>query len=192
MTAADSRNDRGRHGDRHFIYRRRTGMGKKSITTLTNVEALVGALASVRYKGTKKSSKAELYDILYSFRWEDATFNNYGFAPAETQEPERFQLQLYSELAKLFERSGDRHAAEHMLEISCGRGGGLLHLTDLLAVKVSCSRLGFLDQCHEVLYSSLRRSREHHVCVRARPASAVSRQILRCRGQRRGIARLSR
>jgi hypothetical protein len=50
---------------------------------------------------------AELYDLLYSLRWGDAVANNYGFAPAETHGPERFQLQLYAELIKLLAASGE-------------------------------------------------------------------------------------
>ena len=69
--------------------------------------------------------REELYDLLYSLRWGEATTNNYGFAPAETTEPERFQLQLYAELLKLLESPAATAGIERVLEISCGRGGGL-------------------------------------------------------------------
>ena len=42
--------------------------------------------------------REELYDRLYSLNWGETTTNNYGFAPAEGHQAERFQLQLYSEL----------------------------------------------------------------------------------------------
>jgi ubiquinone/menaquinone biosynthesis C-methylase UbiE len=77
---------------------------------------------------TRGRRREELYDLLYSLRWGEATTNNYGFAPAETGDPERFQLQLYAELVKLLESTGGATAIERVLEISCGRGGGLRHL----------------------------------------------------------------
>jgi ubiquinone/menaquinone biosynthesis C-methylase UbiE len=72
--------------------------------------------------------REDLYDLLYSLRWGEATTNNYGFAPAETGDPERFQLQLYAELLKLVDATAPRIGIERVLEISCGRGGGLRHL----------------------------------------------------------------
>src|SRR4051812_26492119 len=49
--------------------------------------------------------REELYDRLYSLDWGEVTANNYGFAPAEGQGPERFQIQLYAELQKLLDGS---------------------------------------------------------------------------------------
>ena len=72
--------------------------------------------------------REDLYDRLYSLRWGEATTNNYGFAPAESTAPERFQLQLYTELLKLLEGTPGATGIERILEISCGRGGGLRHL----------------------------------------------------------------
>jgi len=72
--------------------------------------------------------REDLYDLLYSLRWGEATTNNYGFAPAETGDPERFQLQLYAELLKLLDPTAPDDGIERVLEISCGRGGGLRHL----------------------------------------------------------------
>jgi SAM-dependent methyltransferase len=69
-----------------------------------------------------------LYDRLYSLRWGDTTTNNYGFAPAESGGPERFQLQLYAELVKLLGGAASGAGIDRVLEISCGRGGGLRQL----------------------------------------------------------------
>jgi ubiquinone/menaquinone biosynthesis C-methylase UbiE len=77
---------------------------------------------------TRGSRREGLYDLLYSLRWGEATTNNYGYAPAETGDPERFQLQLYAELLKLLGASAPGAGIERVLEISCGRGGGLRHL----------------------------------------------------------------
>ena len=67
------------------------------------------------------------YDLLYSLRWGETTTNNYGFAPAETGDSECFQLQLYAELLKLLGAPGAAAGIGRVLEISCGRGGGLRH-----------------------------------------------------------------
>jgi hypothetical protein len=74
------------------------------------------------------SRREELYDRLYSLNWGNTTTNNYGFAPAEGQERERFQTQLYTELLKLLDDRLDFGRIARVLEISCGRGGGLGHL----------------------------------------------------------------
>jgi ubiquinone/menaquinone biosynthesis C-methylase UbiE len=80
---------------------------------------------------------------MYSLRWGDAVTNNYGFAPAEADEPERFQLQLYAELIKLLAASSGEFVAKEVLEISCGRGGGLRHLIGLLPVQSQAIGLDF-------------------------------------------------
>ena len=72
--------------------------------------------------------REELYDRLYSLGWGETTTNNYGFAPAEGHAPERFQMQLYTELLHLLDGSRATARIVHVLEVSCGRGGGLGHL----------------------------------------------------------------
>jgi SAM-dependent methyltransferase len=96
-----------------------------------------------RWKKIRWKSRPELYDLLYARPWGNAAFNNYGFAPAKTHEPERFQLQLYCELIKLLKVSGRQPVAKHMLEISCGRGGGFGHLIDLLPTEAHAIGLDF-------------------------------------------------
>jgi SAM-dependent methyltransferase len=76
--------------------------------------------------------RAQLYDLLYSLRWFETTTNNYGFAPADGSGPERFQLQLYSELLKLLNGAAMARDPARIVEISCGRGGGLHHLVSRL------------------------------------------------------------
>jgi SAM-dependent methyltransferase len=91
---------------------------------------LAGVLAAgtltfwIRTHGVRREG---LYDLLYSLRWGEATTNNYGFAPAETGDAECFQLQLYAELLKLLGAPVPGAGIERVLEISCGRGGGLRH-----------------------------------------------------------------
>ena len=69
-----------------------------------------------------------LYDLLYSADWGEITTNDYGFAPAQIGGPECYQLQMYEELYKLFRAQCDPFEPQRLLEVSCGRGGGLRHL----------------------------------------------------------------
>ncbi len=71
-----------------------------------------------------------LWNLLYSLDWTGTTTNNYGYAPAETTGPERFQLQMYSELAKPHLAKAKKAKHTDLLEVSCGQGGGLAHLVE--------------------------------------------------------------
>jgi SAM-dependent methyltransferase len=94
--------------------------------------SLTSLLLWARNRG---KSKSQLYNFLYGMRWGDTTTNNYGFAPAWGEIPEKFQLQMYTELYHLLE-SGGGPAGGRLLEVSCGRGGGLNHLARLWPRKV--------------------------------------------------------
>ena len=89
--------------------------------------------------------RERLYDLLYSLRWGDTTTDNYGFAPAETGDPECFQLQLYAELLKLLGRPRPGAGVERVLEISCGRGGGLRHVA--LRLPGASQMIGLISRC---------------------------------------------
>ena len=71
------------------------------------------------------SKRPALWNRFYSLDWGDTTTNNYGFAPAEGDHPQRHQHQMYRELLKrlLAKRPVDKGL--RLLEVSCGRGGGL-------------------------------------------------------------------
>ena len=78
-------------------------------------------------------------------KWGETTTNNYGFAQAKGDGPERFQLQLYTELLNMLSECSDASGIVDVLEISCGRGGGLGHLTERLprqaeVIGLDCSR----------------------------------------------------
>lgn len=93
------------------------------------VAAVASDVRNLLFRMVKRGARREeLYDRLYSLRWGETTTNNYGFAPAEGHEPERFQMQLYTELLNLLKERHDPNRTLHVLEISCGRGGGLRHL----------------------------------------------------------------
>lgn len=107
---------------------------------------------------TKGARREELYDRLYAMRWGETTTNNYGFAPAEGQAPERFQIQLYTELLKLLEECADDGSVAPVLEISCGRGGGLSHLARSLPPRVQVVGLDY--SAHAIAFCQ-----RHHASV---------------------------
>ena len=112
-------------------------------TGTTLLVLIINLLVLQRWKKIRWKSKSELYDLVYSLRWGDAVTHNYGFAPAETDKPERFQLQIYAELSNFLAASNDALVAKDVLEISCGRGGGLCHLIGLFPVKPHAIGLDF-------------------------------------------------
>lgn len=93
--------------------------------------AAVGTMAvkavrrRVRTARDDHSNRPALWNRFYSIDWGDTTTNNYGYAPAEGHHPQRFQHQMYREL---FRRLADKRELKpgfKLLEVSCGRGGGL-------------------------------------------------------------------
>jgi SAM-dependent methyltransferase len=71
------------------------------------------------------SRRPDLWNRFYAMNWGDTTTNNYGFAPAEGDHPQRFQHQMYRELLRLLRARRPLDAGTRLLEVSCGRGGGL-------------------------------------------------------------------
>jgi SAM-dependent methyltransferase len=111
-----------------------TGLAALCLIVLAGMVAagIVAARRLPAWIAGRRRRRGGLYDLLYSLRWGDATTNNYGFAPAATGDPERFQRQLYAELLKLLDPAAPAAGIERVLEISCGRGGGLRHVALLL------------------------------------------------------------
>ena len=72
-----------------------------------------------------QSRRPELWDRFYSFDWGETTTNNYGFAPADGEHPQRFQHQMYKELLRMLKEKRELTPGMKLLEVSCGRGGGL-------------------------------------------------------------------
>lgn len=66
-----------------------------------------------------------LWNRFYALDWGETTTNNYGFAPAEGDHPQRFQHQMYRELLRLLKEKRSLEPTLKLLEVSCGRGGGL-------------------------------------------------------------------
>ena len=91
--------------------------------------ALAGGPKGVRryLRGLRNdhSRRPALWNRFYAMNWGETTTNNYGFAPAEGHHPQRFQHQMYRELLRLLEARRPPQPGTRLLEVSCGRGGGL-------------------------------------------------------------------
>jgi SAM-dependent methyltransferase len=104
--------------------------------------SLVAFLLWRRIDAVQRSRRAQ-HDLLYGLGWGETTTNNYGFAPSPLRSPERFQLQMYAELRRLLEARAPSGQIVRVLEISCGRGGGLAHLCATLPAPVQAVGIDF-------------------------------------------------
>jgi len=66
-----------------------------------------------------------LWNRFYALDWGETETNNYGFAPAGGDHPQRFQHQMYRELLRRLQAVRPLDTPIRLLEVSCGRGGGL-------------------------------------------------------------------
>ena len=93
--------------------------------------AAVGTVATkavqrrVRTARDDHSNRPALWNRFYAIDWGDTTTNNYGFAPAQGHHPQRFQHQMYRELFRRLAGKREIKPTLKLLEVSCGRGGGL-------------------------------------------------------------------
>ena len=71
------------------------------------------------------AKRPALWNRFYSIDWGDTTTNNYGYAPAEGDHPQRFQHQMYLQLLQRLREARGVKPGLKLLEVSCGRGGGL-------------------------------------------------------------------
>jgi len=79
----------------------------------------------LRTKRDDHSQRPALWNRFYAIDWGDTTTNNYGFAPASGDHPQRFQHQMYLELLARLRETRSVDKGMRLLEVSCGRGGGL-------------------------------------------------------------------
>ena len=86
-------------------------------------------------------NRPALWDRFYAVDWGETATNNYGFAPAEGSHPQRFQHQMYREMLKLLEKRRPVSGELRLLEVSCGRGGGLNALLDAAGDKIRATGL---------------------------------------------------
>ena len=75
-----------------------------------------------------------VYDGAYGLpQWQELSTFNYGYAPcddsvAELWPSEPHQIQLYAEVAKAVQGAAPAPEPSRLLEVCCGRGGGLAYL----------------------------------------------------------------
>lgn len=73
-----------------------------------------------------------MWNRFYDLDWGETATNNYGFAPADPADgaPDRFQRQMYREMLKLLPATRKLAPGARLVEVSCGRGGGLQAFLD--------------------------------------------------------------
>lgn len=83
---------------------------------------------TMRRARNQHSKRPALWNRFYAMNWGETTTNNYGFAPAQGDHPQRFQHQMYREMLRLLKQQRPLEPQVEplkLLEVSCGRGGGL-------------------------------------------------------------------
>ena len=102
-----------------------------------------------------QSKRPQMWDKFYSFDWGETNTNNYGFAPAEGDHPQRFQHQMYRELLAMLRDKRELRPGMKLLEVSCGRGGGLQAFLaaapgtfDATGLDVASSAIAFCRRTH--------------------------------------------
>jgi SAM-dependent methyltransferase len=70
-------------------------------------------------------NRPALWNRFYEVDWGDTTTNNYGYAPAEEDHPQRFQREMYRQLLHRLDALRGPSEQFKLLEVSCGRAGGL-------------------------------------------------------------------
>ena len=101
------------------------GLGAAAAAALIGTGVSRTVRRSVRKARDDHSNRPALWNRFYSLNWGETNTNNYGFAPAEGDDPQRFQHQMYRELLRLLEQKKALKPGLKLLEVSCGRGGGL-------------------------------------------------------------------
>jgi ubiquinone/menaquinone biosynthesis C-methylase UbiE len=103
------------------------GLGLVVVATITIALAGRAFQRRLRRMRDDHALRPTLWNRFYALNWGETATNNYGFAPAEEDSaPDRFQRQMYRELFKALQASGKEITpGACLLEVSCGRGGGL-------------------------------------------------------------------
>ena len=84
-----------------------------------------------------------VYDGAYGLpQWQEISTFNYGYAPcddavAEDWPNEPHQIQLYAEVAKAVQAAARASEPARLLEVCCGRGGGLAYLHATLSPRAT-------------------------------------------------------
>jgi ubiquinone/menaquinone biosynthesis C-methylase UbiE len=97
-------------------------------------------MGQVRSKKRGEQRNA-VWNMFYGLKWGNVSTNNYGYAPAPGTEPERHQKQMYAELLELLRVRNKLKPEMKILEVSCGRGGGLAHVVSIWPGQVDATGL---------------------------------------------------
>ncbi len=105
------------------------GLALVAAATLAIVVIARAVQKYVRWKRDDHALRPTLWNRFYALDWGETATNNYGFAPADEGDgaPDRFQRQMYREAHRLLRAEEIAlPPGARLLEISCGRGGGLV------------------------------------------------------------------
>ena len=80
---------------------------------------------TLRWARDDYSKRPALWNRFYAIDWGETATNNYGYAPAAGDHPQRFQHQMYLQLLERLREERGVKPGMKLLEVSCGRGGGL-------------------------------------------------------------------
>ncbi len=109
-------------------------IGLLIVVAATLLIALAGRMLQRRLRRMRDDHQLRptLWNRFYALDWGDTATNNYGFAPADPNDdaPDRFQRQMYRELLKLLRARKELAPGARLVEVSCGRGGGLQAFLD--------------------------------------------------------------
>lgn len=108
-----------------------------------------GARLKYKVRRTTAGRRHWLWEWFYGLDWGNVTTNNFGFAPAEGDAPEKFQHQMYLELVRMAAARNRAPAHTDLLEISCGRGGGAAQLVRRWPGPVEAVALEFSENALE-------------------------------------------
>jgi ubiquinone/menaquinone biosynthesis C-methylase UbiE len=129
-----------------------SGAAVAAIGALIGGKRLRRALREAR---NDHSRRPALWNRFYALDWGETATNNYGFAPADGDHPQRFQHQMYRELLRRLQRVRQLEPPSRLLEISCGRGGGLAAFVadapptlEATGLDVAASAIAFCRQAH--------------------------------------------
>lgn len=93
-----------------------------ALAVLGSRRALQRTLRSARNDHARRPA---LWNRFYDLDWGDTNTNNYGFAPAQGDNPQRYQFEMYRQLLLLLKAKRPIEPGMQLVEVSCGRGGGL-------------------------------------------------------------------
>jgi ubiquinone/menaquinone biosynthesis C-methylase UbiE len=113
-----------------------------------------GVQIALRKARDDHSKRPALWNRFYSIDWGETNTNNYGYAPASGDHPQRFQHQMYLQLLERLREEREVWPGMKLLEVSCGRGGGLIALLsqapdlDAIGLDVAQSAVEFCRRTH--------------------------------------------